>query len=70
MIGPKKLSNIRRELEDALASGGGDPIERLDRQIAAAKRKGDRTDIMEGLKRFLESPRKRKTRKRSPRAKA
>ena len=70
MIGPKKLSTIRRELEEALAPDGGDPIERLDRQIAAAKRKGDRTDIMEGLKRFLESPRKGKSRKRIARAKA
>ena len=70
MIGPKKLSTIRRELEEALATGGADPIERLDRQIAAAKCKGDRTDIMEGLKRFLESPLKGKRRKRSARAKA
>jgi len=70
MIGPKKLSTIRRELEESLASDGGDPIERLDRQIAAAKRKGDRTDIMEGLKRFLESPQKGKSRKRVARAKA
>ena len=70
MIGPKKLSTIRRELEEALASDGRDPIERLDRQIAAAKRKGDRTDIMEGLKRFLESPPKGKSRKRVARAKA
>ena len=70
MIGPKKLSTIRSELEKALASGGADPIARLERQIAAAKRKGDRTDIMEGLKRFLESPRKGKRRKRSARTKA
>jgi hypothetical protein len=70
MIGPKKLSTIRRELEEALGTGGGDPIERLDRQIAAAKRKGERTEIMEGLKRFLESAPKRKRRKRGARAKA
>ena len=44
MIGSKKLSTIRQELEEALA-GGGDPIERLDRQIAATKRKGERVKV-------------------------
>jgi hypothetical protein len=63
MIGTKKLSTIRRKIEEALAPAGGDPIQRLERQIASAKRKGDRTEVMEGLKRFLESPRKRKRRK-------
>jgi len=63
MIGTKKLSTIRREIEEALAPGGGDPIQRLERQIASAKRKGDRTEIMEGLKRFLEAPRERQRRK-------
>jgi hypothetical protein len=63
MIGTKKLSTIRKEIEKALASAGEDPIQRLEREIASAKRKGDRTEVMEGLKRFLESPRKRKHRK-------
>ena len=62
MIGTKKLSTIRREIEEALAPAGGDPIRRLERQIVSAKRTGDRTEVMEGLKRFLESPRKRKRR--------
>ncbi len=62
MIGTKKLSTIRRAIEEALAPAGGDPIQRLERQIASAKRKGDRTEVMEGLKRFLESPRERKRR--------
>jgi hypothetical protein len=65
MIGPKKLSTIRKEIEDALASAGENPIQRLDRQIASAKRKGDRTEVIEGLKRFLELPRTRK--RRNPR---
>jgi len=69
MIGTKKLSTIRKQIEKALASTGADPIQRLDRQIASAKRKGDRTEVMEGLKRFLESPRKRKRRKRGVGAK-
>ena len=64
MIGAKKLSTIRKEIRKALASTGDDPIRRLESQIAAAKRKGDGTDVMEGLKRFLESSPKRKRRKR------
>jgi hypothetical protein len=63
MIGTKKLGAIRKEIERELASTGEDPIQRLDRQIASAKRRGERTEIMEGLKRFLESPPKRKRRK-------
>ena len=66
MIGTKKLSTIRRELEEALTLPGGDSIQNLERHIASAERKGDRTEIVESLKRFLESPRKRKRRK--PRA--
>jgi hypothetical protein len=64
MIGPKKLSTIHKEIEQALASGGNDPIQRLERQIASAKRKGDRTEVMEGLKRFLESPRRKRRKHR------
>jgi hypothetical protein len=60
MIGTKKLSTIRKQIEEALAPTGADPIQRLERQIASAKRKGDRTEVMEGLKRFLQSPRKGK----------
>ena len=63
MIGTKKLSTIRREIEKALTSHDEDPIQRLERQIASAKRKGEGTEVMEGLKRFLESPEKRKLRK-------
>jgi hypothetical protein len=58
MIGTKKLSMIRQEIEQALDSTGADPIERLEQQIVTAKRKGDRTEVLEGLKRFLESPRR------------
>jgi hypothetical protein len=63
MIGTKKLITIRGEIEKALASAGEDPIQRLEQRIASAKRKGDRTEVLEGLKRFLESPRKRNRRK-------
>lgn len=64
MIGTKKLSTIRKEIEVALAPTGEDPIQALERQIASAKRKGEGTEVMEGLKRFLESPRRRSRRKR------
>ena len=69
MIGTRKLSTIRKEIEKALASTGADPIQRLERQIASAKRKGDRTEVLEGLKRFLESAQKRNHRKRDAGAK-
>jgi hypothetical protein len=40
MIGTKKLGAIRKQIEEALACHGADPIERLERQIVSAKRKG------------------------------
>ncbi len=64
MIGTKKLGTIRQQIAKALASPGADPIQRLERQIASAKRKGDHTAVLEGLKRFLESPGMKKQRKR------
>ncbi len=60
MIGTKKLSEIRAEI---LKSLGEDPIARLDRIIAKSKRKGERTDLTEGLKLFLERAHKEKRRK-------
>lgn len=68
MIGTKKLSTIRREIEEALSPPGGDPIQNLERHIASANRKEDRTEVMEGLKRFLESPQEGKRRKSRTRA--
>jgi hypothetical protein len=64
MIGTKKLSTIREEIEKAWASNGNDPIHRLERLIASAQGKGDRTEVMEDLKRFLESPGQQKRRRR------
>jgi hypothetical protein len=63
MIGTKKLSTIRKEIERAFTAPGENPIQRLERLIAASKRKGESTEVMEGLKRFLESTGKRKRRK-------
>jgi hypothetical protein len=53
----------REEIEEAFAATGEDPIRPLERLIASTKRKGDSTDVMKDLKRFLESPRKRKHRR-------
>jgi len=64
MIGTKKLSTIHQEIEQALASTGTDPIQRLERLVSSAKRKGDRTEVMEGLKCFLESPRRKRRKHR------
>ena len=69
MIGTKKLNTIRTEIEEALTPAGGDPIQRLERRIASARRKGDRTEVLEGPKRFRESAQKRKHRKRGAGAK-
>jgi hypothetical protein len=63
MVGTIKLATIRKQIETALAADGADPIKRLDRNIASAKRKGHRTDVLEGLKRFLETPKKQRRRK-------
>jgi hypothetical protein len=63
MIGTKKLSTIREEIERTLAANGNDPIQRLERLIASAQGKGDRTEVMEDLKRFLESPGQQKRRR-------
>jgi len=69
MIGTKTLSTIREELRQSFSSGGEDPIQRLEKQIAAGKRKGDSTEVLEGLMRFLQSSPKRKRRKRRVAAK-
>jgi hypothetical protein len=66
MIGTKKLSDIRKEILNSL---GNDPIARLEKIIAKAKRAGERTELTEGLKRFLERAPKPTTRKRGAPAK-
>lgn len=63
MIGTKKLSTIRTEIEDALSAAGEDPISRLDRLTETAKKDGERTEVLEGLKQFLQSRPKGKRRK-------
>lgn len=66
MIGAKKLSTIRQEIEQSLASASGaDPIQSLERQVASTSRKGDRSEVLEGLKRFLESGRSKRPKRRA-----
>jgi hypothetical protein len=70
MIGTKKLSTIREEIEKTLASTSNDPIQRLERLIASARGKGDRTEVLEDLKRFLQSPGQQQRRRQRIGAKA
>jgi len=56
MIGPKKLSTIRQELERALSAGGKDPIHWLDELMNASEYQGSsgESEILRWLKRFLD----------------
>lgn len=73
MIGPKKLSTIREELERAFVATGEDPLTWLEKRMACAKhqRTGDSesSDVLQSLKRFLEKPKKPRPRKQQLRAK-
>jgi hypothetical protein len=67
MMGPKKLSTIRRELKQALSRTGSDPIEWLEQRIHAAESTGQRApEVLQSLRRLLNTPRKarRKSRKK------
>jgi hypothetical protein len=54
MIGNKTLATIRQELRDALAKEGQDPIRWLEERIAAGRRLGNGTEVLESLKRVVE----------------
>ena len=62
MIGRKKLSTIREELERAAASIGDDPIRRLEERMTASKHKGAADsgshEVLQSLRRFLEATEK------------
>jgi len=55
MMGNKKLATIRQELKDALGKDGQDPIRWLEERIAAGRRQGSGTEVLESLKRVLEA---------------
>jgi hypothetical protein len=66
MMGPKKLSAIRRELKQALSQTGTDPIKWLDARIRAAENAGrPEPEVLESLRRLLKRPKtsRRKARK-------
>ena len=68
MIGPKKLSAIRQELQRALDAAGDDPIRWLEQRMAAPEHQGaasGRSEVLHSLRRFLEAndPAKRRTRR-------
>jgi hypothetical protein len=54
MMGNKTLTTIREEFKAVLAATGDDPIRWLEKRIAAAKRKGEGTNVLEASKRVLE----------------
>jgi hypothetical protein len=60
MIGPKKLSTIRQQLQQALTPVGGDPLGWLEERMAAPEHPGSATDgeseVLQSLRRFLEAP--------------
>jgi hypothetical protein len=73
MIGRKKLSTIRQELEQALKRTAQDPIQWLEEQIRARTREGEQaprgTEVLESLRRFLEVGRGARRRSRRGSAK-
>jgi hypothetical protein len=63
MMGTKSLRELREELRQRLAETGEDPIAWLEKRIAAGKRRGVGTDVLESLKRVLERSPSKKPRK-------
>jgi len=65
MMGPKKLSTIRRELTQALSRTGSDPIQWLEKRIRASEAAGNPApEVLQSLRRLLETPKKPRRRKR------
>jgi hypothetical protein len=67
MMGNKKRSALRRELQIAIKATGQDPIEWLEERTAEAKLRGEGADILQSLQRVLKDGAKR-TGKRRQRA--
>lgn len=67
MIGPKKLSTIRQELQRALTATGDDPIRWLEERMATPERQGPAaskgSDVLHSLRRVLEATGTEKRRK-------
>jgi hypothetical protein len=67
MIGPKKFSTIRQELQRALAATGDDPIHWLEERLTAPERQATAasgaSEILHSLRRVLEATGTKKRRK-------
>jgi hypothetical protein len=64
MIGSKKLASIRRELQHASATAGGDPIEWLESVTASGNERGN--EVLQSLRRIVKAkPKARKAGARS-----
>ena len=68
MMGNKTLGTIRKELKAVLAATGDEPNRWLEKRVAAAKRQGQGTEVLEAVKRVLERSEKKKPRKKRIRA--
>ncbi len=68
MIGPKKLSEIKQELKEALAKEVRNPVEWLERQICELEKQKKATpaskEVFESLLRLFQKPKPKKRRKR------
>jgi hypothetical protein len=64
MIGPKKLSQIRAELKDALAATGEDPLVWLEKRMTSPEHPGSdsfrESEVLHSLRRFLEGTARKK----------
>ncbi len=67
MIGPKKLGAICQELQRALTATGDDPIRWLEERMTAPEHQGSAVsgegEILQSLRRILETTEKAKPRK-------
>lgn len=67
MIGPKKLSTIRQELQRTLRATGENPIRWLEGRMAVPRRQGSavsgESEVLHSLRRFLEATGRDKRRK-------
>ena len=70
MIGPKKLSTIRRELHRAMTTSGDDPLRWLEERMAVPAHEGvsasGESEVLQSLRRILEA--KEIPRSKTPRA--
>lgn len=60
MFGTKHLKTIRQEIEEALSTKRNDPISQLDSLIRFVKKRNERSEVFEELKKFVQTQPKRK----------